>query len=50
MSAKFNFSTRDMGNDYVILSETGVCQFKVGMKVQVDYVNPIDRLLDCNLA
>ena len=31
-----------MGDDYVILSETGVCQFKIGMKVQVDYVNPTD--------
>ena len=40
MSAKFNFSARDMGDDNVILSETGVFQFKIGMKVQVDYVNP----------
>ena len=40
MSAKFNFSTRKMGDDNVILSETGVFQFKIGMKVQVDYVNP----------
>ena len=39
MSAKFNFTTRDMGDDNVILSETGVHQFKIGMKVQVDYVN-----------
>lgn len=40
MSTEIKFSANDVGDNNEILSQTGIVEFKVGMKVEVDYVNP----------
>jgi len=42
MSTEVTLSTKNSGldDDNVILSVTGMLEFKVGMKIEVDYVNP----------
>jgi len=42
MSTEITLSTKNigLGENVVILSDTGTVEFKVGMKIEVDYVNP----------
>jgi len=42
MSTEVTLSTKNLGleDKRVVLSVTGILQFKVGMKIEVDYVNP----------
>jgi len=48
MSTEVTLSTKNSGadDDRVILSLTGIFQFKVGMKIEVDYVNPTAGWVD----
>ena len=40
MSTEIKLSEASVPDDRIILSQTGIFQFKIGMKVEVDYVNP----------
>jgi len=45
MSSEVTLSTKNSGldgADRVILSVTGITKFEVGMKIEVDYINPTD--------
>lgn len=41
-STDVRLSKADLPGDTTVLSHTGIVQFDIGMKVEVDYVNPTD--------